>query len=392
MAYDFDTLINRRNTNSLKWNVGDNELPMWVADMDFRTAPEIIDAIQRRVADGVFGYTVVSDEWYESIQGWWYKRHQFKIEKDWLMFCTGVIPAISSIIRKMTTVGENILVQTPVYNNFFTSIKNNGRYVVENRLRYDGNEYNIDFEDLEEKLKDPQTTMMILCNPHNPIGKLWDKDTLCQIGTLCKKNHVIVISDEIHCDLTQPGFKYVPFASVSDICNEISITCISPSKTFNLAGIQTAAVVVPDEVLRQKVRKAFNTDEIAEPNVFAIEATKVAYTKGEAWLDELRHYLLKNKQFVKRYLAREIPILSIVPSHATYLLWMDCHKLLGSSTLLCGFIREKGGLYLSDGNEYKNGEGFLRMNIACPKEQIEEGVERLRNSILHYNEWANKQC
>ena len=239
----FDKQINRRNTGSAKWNVAEHELPMWVADMDFETAPENAEAIRKRAEHGVYGYTVLGEEWYEAYQGWWQERHNFTIEKEWLLFCTGVIPAVSSIIRKMTTVGENIAVMTPVYNNFFNSILNNGRNVLESRLRYENGVYSIDFDDLEEKLADPQTSMLLLCNPHNPIGKIWDRKTLERIGELCIRHHVLVLADEIHCDLTKPGSGYVPFASISEACRDNSITCIAPTKTFNIAGIQTAAVL-----------------------------------------------------------------------------------------------------------------------------------------------------
>lgn len=269
MNYNFDEPINRRNTHSLKWNVPERELPMWVADMDFQTAPEIILALQKRVAHGVFGYTIVPDEWYQAYIGWWSHRHRFQMEKAWLLFCTGVVPAISSTVRKLTTVGENILVLTPVYNIFFNSILNNGRLVLESPLKYDGESYQVDFDDLERKLAQPQTTMMILCNPHNPVGKVWSRETLEQIGELCWEHHVIVISDEIHCDLTAPRCEYVPFTSVSEKCRENSVTCIAPTKAFNLAGLQTAAVMIPNETLRHKVNRAINTDEVAEPNAFA---------------------------------------------------------------------------------------------------------------------------
>ena len=301
MKYDFDKLMERRNTGSLKWEVGEKELPMWVADMDFETAPEIQEAIRKRAEHGIFGYSVVTQQWYEAYISWWKKRHGLTIAKESLIFCTGVVPAISSIIRKLTTAGENVLVQTPVYNIFFNSILNNGRNVTENRLYYDGIAYTINFEELEEKLSDPQTTLMLLCNPHNPVGKIWDRETLARIGELCFKHHVIVISDEIHCDLTEPGCGYVPFASASEICGKISITCLAPTKAFNLAGIQTAAVMIPDNVIRHKVWRGLNTDEVAEPNVFAIDATVAAFTEGEEWLEELRSYLSENKQFAGEF-------------------------------------------------------------------------------------------
>ena len=392
MSFQFDQKIDRRNTGSMKWDVPVNELPMWVADMDFQTAPEIIESIMERARQGVFGYTVVTDEWYQAYQDWWSSRHHFEIDREWLVFCTGVVPAISSIVRKVTTVGENVVVMTPVYNIFFNSILNNGRNVLESRLKYDGDAYQIDFEDLEEKLSNPQTTLLILCNPHNPVGKIWDKETLKRVGELCSKHHVLVLSDEIHCDLTKPGCEYTPFASVSDTCRDNSITCVAPTKAFNLAGIQTAAVIVPDKNLRNKVTRGLNTDEVAEPNVFAAIAPIAAFSDGGEWLDALRVYLWENRIFAEEYIKREIQGISPVSADATYLLWLDCRNVIGSSTELCHFIRSCSGLYLSDGNEYRNGEGFLRMNLACPRKQVEDGLERLKKSVSAYEKWVCDQC
>lgn len=393
MKYDFDKLTERRNTGSLKWEIGETELPMWVADMDFETAPEIKEAVRKRVEHGIFGYSVVTEQWYKAYISWWKKRHNFTIDKEYLIFCTGVVPAISSIVRKLTTAGENVLVQTPVYNIFFNSIVNNGRNIVENRLVYDEEGYHIDFEDLESALSNPQTTMMILCNPHNPVGKVWDRETLARIGELCVKHHVIVISDEVHCDLTEPGMEYVPFASVSETCRMNSITCMAPTKTFNLAGLQTAAVMIPNEVLRHKVWRGLNTDEVAEPNAFAVEAAAAAFTKGEAWLDELRGYLSENKKFARAYLEENLPQVKAAPSQATYLLWLDCRNVIGNATELAAFIRKDSGLYLCAGKEYgENGKDFLRMNIACPKKYVEDGLKRLCRSIPAYEKWAAEQC
>lgn len=382
MQYDFSKLTDRRNTNSLKWDVDENVLPMWVADMDYKTAPEIIEAIQEKVAKGILGYTVVPDAWYNAISNWWEKRHDFRIDKEWLIFCTGVVPAISTAVRKMTSVGENVLVQTPVYNIFFNSIVNNGRNIVENKLLYDRKEYSMDFEDLESKLSNPQTTMMILCNPHNPIGKVWDKDTLKKIGELCFKYHVLVLSDEIHCDLTDTKHEYIPFASVSETCAKNSITCIAPTKAFNIAGLQTAAVVVTDEVLRHKMNRALNTDEVAEPNAIAMEATVAAFTKGEEWLNELRAYLEENRKAAGKFLESELPELYLVPAHATYLLWVDCSRITKDTTCLCQFLRSEAGLYVSTGESYgETGKGFIRINIACPRERLEDGLARLKKGI-----------
>ena len=381
MNYDFDRPVNRRGTCSLKWDVPENELPMWVADMDFETAPEIKKAVQKRAEHGVFGYTVVPDEWYQAVQSWWDKRHGFHIEKEWLIFSTGVVPAISSIVRNLTTAGEKVVLLTPVYNIFFNSVVNNGRFVTECPLQYEEGDYRIDFQELEKELSDPQTSMLIFCNPHNPVGKIWSRETMEKIGGLCAKYHVLVVSDEIHCDLTDPGTEYVPFASVSDACRENSITCIAPTKSFNLAGLQTAAVFVPDKTLRYKVWRGLNTDEVAEPNVFAVTAAVAAWTKGGPWLDGLREYLAGNKRAATEHMLR-IRGAELVPSEATYLLWIDCRSLTDHAEELSEHIRKKTGLYLCAGTEYgKAGEGFLRMNIACPRTTVMEGLRRLEAGI-----------
>lgn len=393
MPYDFDKEIDRKNTNSLKWDVGENELPMWVADMDFETAPEIQAAIRKRADHGVFGYSTVPEEWYQAYIGWWERRHDFQMERDWLIFCTGVVPAISSMVRKLTTSAEKVLVMTPVYNIFFNSIVNNGRQVQESRLKYDGTAYQINFEDLEQKLADPQTTMIVLCNPHNPIGKIWDKETLERIGELCWKYHVVAVSDEIHCDLTSPGCAYIPFASVSEHCRENSITCLAPTKAFNLAGLQTAAVAVPNTNLRHKVWRGLNTDEAAEPNAFAVDAAVAAFTQGEAWLDALRNYVQANRRKVTEYVQAQIPGIQVVSSEATYLLWLDCSSMTGFASEAAGFIREKTGLYLSAGNQFGgDGGNFLRMNIACPRSVLEDGLCRLKEGIAAYEEFAINRC
>ena len=382
MTFDFDTPVNRRGTNALKWEVADNELPMWVADMDFETAPAVKAAIEARAAHGVFGYSVVPDAWAQAYVDWWRDRHGFSMERNWLLFCTGVVPAISSVVRKLTTPAEKVLLQTPVYNIFFNSIVNNGRQVLENPLRYDGCAYSVDFPDLERKLADPQTTLMILCNPHNPVGKLWDGETLAQIGKLCKAYHVTVVSDEIHCDLTAPGKQYVPFASVSAECRENSVTCLAPTKAFNLAGLQTAAVAVPNDVLRHKVWRALNTDEVAEPNAFAVDAAVAALTKGAAWLDALRAYLHENKAMAEAYVRAEIPHVRAVPSEATYLVWLDCTELPVDASEAARRIRESTGLYLSAGGQYGgNGAHFLRLNVACPRSVLRDGLRRLKQGL-----------
>ena len=386
MKYDFDTVVNRRNTDSLKWNVAENELPMWVADMDFKTAPEITEAIKAKADLGVYGYTEISKDWYDAYTGWWERRHNFRMEDDWLMFVTGVIPAISSSVRKLTTPAENVVIMTPVYNIFFNSILNNGRNVLQSQLAYENGRYVIDFEDLEVKLKNPQTTLLILCNPQNPGGNVWRKEELARIGELAYKYGVVVISDEIHCELTDPGIDYVPCASVSEVCKNISVTCIAPTKTFNMAGLQTAAICVPDERLRHKVWRAINTDEVAEPNVFAVDAAIAAFTKGEEWLEQLREYIYENKQITEKFIKDNIPRVSMVESHATYLCWLDVSDITDNSTRLAAYIRKNTGLFLSAGEGFGgDGKHFLRLNVACPKTTLMDGLERLRNGILSFD-------
>jgi len=385
--YDFDEIVDRRHSHSDKWDVREGELPMWVADMDFKTAPEIQEALAKRVEHGVFGYSVVPDEWYDAYMGWWKSRHGLAIEKDWLIFSTGVVPAISSLVRKLTTPAEKVVVMTPVYNIFFNSIRNNGRVPLESPLKLAEEGYAIDWKDLEEKLSDPQSTLLLLCNPQNPGGRIWTEEELARLAELCARYGVTVISDEIHCDLTDPGTSYVPFASVSELARQISVTCVSPSKAFNVAGIHSAAVFVPNENLRHKVWRGLNTDEVAEPNSFAVEMAVAAFTKGGPWLDALRHYLYTNKQLVSSFVARNLPAVRVVPENATYLVWIDLRQLPCQGKGFASFLREKTGLFLSDGPQYgKGGEGFVRMNVACPRAVVEEGLGRLRKGVGLYQE------
>lgn len=385
MSFDFDKLTDRYNTFSMKWDVKDGDLPMWVADMDFETAPGIIEAIQSKAEQGIFGYSYVPDNYFQAVRDWWQERHQFSMATDWIIFATGVVPAISSIIRKMTTVGEKVLVQPPVYNIFYNSIYNNGRHLVENRLQYEDGQYSIDFEDLEQKLADPQTSLMILCNPHNPIGKVWDRATLARIGELCAVYNVLVIADEIHCDLTHPGIDYTPFASVSKNCARISMSCVAPTKTFNLAGLQTASVIVPDPELRYKVNRGLNTDEVAEPNAFAMAATIAAFTDGANWLDALRIYLKGNKDFAAQYIEKHIPQVRVVGSESTYLMWLDCTSLPAHRVKLDENIYKETGLLLSDGVSYgENGRGFLRINLGTQRRRVQDGLQRLAIGISSY--------
>ncbi len=382
MSYDFDSVIERRGTNSVKWNVGEGELPMWVADMDFRTAPEITEAILYRAEHGIYGYSETPDILYEAYIDWWRERYETTLKREWFLFSTGVVPTIASAIRKLTTPGEGVLIQPPVYNAFYSVITENGRKIVENPLKYENGGYEMDLDDLEVKLSDPQTALMLLCNPHNPVGKIWDKKTLASVGKIAARCGVTVISDEIHCDLCVPGKNYVPYLSVSDMCRQTAIVCMSPTKTFNLAGIGTSMAAIPDERIFHRMKKALGTDKISEPGAFAAPATVAAYERGGAWLDELRAYLAENRRVAGEFIRERIPSLFPVEGEATYLLWVNVSGTGLSGTKFCTELREKTGLFVTPGAAYgAAGRDFFRMNIACPRSTLTDGLERLERFV-----------
>ena len=383
--FDYDFNPERRGTNSMKWDVKKGELPMWVADMDFETAPCVKNALTERAKHGVFGYAVVPDGWYEAIISWWNRRHGFSIEKTWMQFCTGIVPAISCIVKRVTNHGDRVAVLTPAFDIFYHSVENAGRKVEECPLGYSNGRYGIDFKNLEEVLSHPLTTMLIFCNPHNPTGNIWTKEEISKVGSLCKKHGVVVLSDEIHCDITAPGCDYIPFASVSEECRVNSITCISASKTFNLAGLQSACVVVSDKHLREKVVRGLNSDEVAEPNCFAIEGTVSAFNEGEEWLTGLRQYLFENRRCAEEYLKKHLPEVNAVKANATYLVWIDCSAVTQNSDELCEFIQSKTGLILSSGKQYRgNGKTFVRLNTACNRTRLQDGLERFVKGVKEY--------
>lgn len=391
MRYDFDTFPDRKKTNSVKWDVLPGELPMSLADMDFITAPCITEAVINRAEKGAFGYTDVPDEWYNSIISWWSRRHGLEMKRSELIFCTGVVPAISCLVKRFTNIGDRVLVLTPVYDIFYHSIENAGRITLESPMRRVKNGYEIDFADLEEKLARPLTTLMILCNPHNPSGTLWTKKQLEKIGKLCFKHHVTVISDEIHCDIVEPGKKYVPFASVCPECTSNSVTCISASKAFSIAGLQSAAVFVPDERLRNIAVRGLNSDEVAEPNCFAAVATAAAFDKGEQWLDELNAYIAENKRFACEFITKNVSPVVLFDQPATYLMWLDCRDLCSDTDELCKFLRENTGLILSPGKKYRgDGRLYLRMNVACPRDKLLDGLKRFEKGVRSFSESKSK--
>ena len=383
--YNFDEENNRRNSNSTKWNCKLNELPMWIADVDFKTCPDVIKAIKKRIQIGSFGYSDIPDEYFLEYKKWFKKYHNVNYEIEDMVYSSGVVASISSMVRKLTTPGEKVLVLSPVYNIFYNSIINNGRFVVTSNLIYNGFEYFIDFEDLENKMKDPQVSLMILCNPHNPVGKIFTKDELEKIAKCAKKHNVLIISDEIHCENITNGVKYTPFLSVSDDAREIGIACHSLSKAFNLAGLQSACVVSKNKLLRYKIWRGINTDEVGEPNFFACEATIAALKKGKKWLVELNNYIYENKKYFTEKVNNELDLIHVQLTDATYMLWIDCTKLKIDSNTLVKNLREKTGLILSSGSVFgENGDGFLRINLATAKKNVIDATNRFINFFKNF--------
>ena len=384
MKYDFDKITQRRGTNSYKWDSTDDKevLPMWVADMDFPTAPCIINALKKRVEHGIFGYTRVPEEYYDAVISWFSRRHHWKPRREWFIYTSGVVPALSAVIKALTNVGDKVLTLTPVYNCFFSSIRNNGCELDSCALRYEDNTFSIDYEDLERRAADPKTTLMLLCNPHNPSGRVWTREELQRIGDICIRNNVVVVADEIHCELVHPGFTYTPFASVSEEFQKHSVTCVAPSKAFNIAGLQIANIIVENDKWRQRIDKAININEVCDVNPFGVIATIAAYNEGEEWLNQLLQYIHGNYLLFKDYCEEHLPQLPVAPLEGTYLAWMDCRSLGIPSEELEEELMKEAKLWLNAGSMYgKEGEGFMRWNLACPRQLVKEGLERFSQFV-----------
>ena len=384
MKYNFDEIIPRRGTNSYKWDSANDAdiLPMWVADMDFRTAPPVVEALRKRVEHGIFGYVRVPDAYYAAVTNWFARRHDWQIEKEWIIYTTGVVPALSAVIKALTAPGDKVMVQTPVYNCFFSSIRNNGCGMIANPLIYRNGTYQIDFADLEQKAADPSVKVLLLCNPHNPAGRVWTKQELTRIGDICIRNNVWVVADEIHCELVFPGHTYIPFASISQEFLMHSVTCTSPSKAFNLAGLQIANIISADTDIRTKIDKAININEVCDVNPFGVEALMAAYNDGEEWLEELKQYLFANYNYLRVYFEEYLPEFPVATLEGTYLVWADCSVLNQSSDETVKTLLEKEKLWVNEGSLYgEAGEGFIRINIACPRQQLIEGLNRLRRAL-----------
>lgn len=380
--FDFDAAVERRGTCSYKWDTtADGVLPMWVADMDFKTAPVIIEALRRRVDHGVFGYTAVPDEYYKAVDNWFSRRHGYHVARESVIYVPGVVPAVSAIIKALVKPGEGVIVQTPVYNCFFSSIRNNGCTTVENRLRRidrpDGSfTYEIDFDDLETKASDPANRLLLLCNPHNPAGRVWSRDNLARIADICRRNGVVIVSDEIHCELTMPGFDFVSMATVTDD----AIICSSPSKAFNTAGLQIANIIANDPAKRALIDKAVNINEVCDVNPFGVAGLIAAYNGGEPWLNALVAYLHDNYLLTCDFFARELPELPLARLEATYLVWIDIRACHCDGDTIEKLLADHDGILVNSGAMYGD-RNYIRLNIATRRAMLSEGLHRLAHGL-----------
>jgi len=377
MKYNFDESVERRGTNCVKWDESADPdiIPMWVADMDFRVAPAIQKALELRVSHGVFGYNIVPESYYEAVISWFRRRHQWEIERSSILYTTAVVPAMSCVIKALTMPGEKVLILSPAYNCFFSSIKNNGCEVLESPLKAVADTFEVDWADFEAKCADEKTTLFLLCNPHNPCGRVWKHEELQQMYDICQQHGVKVVSDEIHCELIMPGYQFVPFGTITDDC----IVMNSPSKNFNTAGLQIANIITKNPEWRRRIDRAININEVCDVNPFGIVALQAAYNESGDWLDELNQYLWGNYQTLCDFFARELPQLKVSRLEGTYLVWVN-HSALGISTDdFFNRLLTEGHVWVSAGTMYgpQTGEGYIRINIACPRRQLNEALQRI---------------
>ena len=378
MQYNFDELTERRNTGCVKWD-SDNDpdmLPLWVADMDFQTAPSVKEAVMSRAATGIYGYVRVPDSYYEALTRWFDTRHGWHIDRDRVIYTSGVVPALSAIIKALVKPGEGVIIQTPAYNCFFSSVRNNHAIEIDNPLKRietaSGFTYEIDFEDLEAVASRPETRLLLLCNPQNPTGRVWTRAELEQVRDICRRNGVRVLSDEIHCELIHKGYEYIPYATI----DPEAVVCCSPSKAFNTAGLQTANIVCPDTETRDLIDRAINDNEVCDINPFGVVALEAAYNDGGEWLDALNNYLEDNYRYLRETLGSAFPQLRICDAQATYLAWIDIRPLGISSDNLDKLLRENGKVHINSGTMYA-GDGYIRINYACPRLRLAEALRRM---------------
>lgn len=383
--YNFDEFVNRRGTNSVKWDEEkeDGIIPLWVADMDFLAAPAIRRAVEERAKHGVFGYAIVGDSYYAAITNWFKRRHNWAIERDWIIYTTGVIPAISATIHALAMPGEKVLIQTPVYNCFYSCIRNQGLRVLESPLKREGNTYVVDWDDFEAKCADKKTTLFLLCNPHNPAGRVWTKDELARMNEICMRHDVKVISDEIHCELIMPGYVFTPFATVNADCQRNSVVFNSPTKNFNIAGLQIANIICADKEWYRRIDRAINIFEVCDVNPFGPLALEAAYNESEDWIDELMPYIADNYVLLKDTFAKEVPNYEVLKLEGTYLAWVDIRKSGLTANALTEKLLREGKVQVNSGVIYSknDGEGYIRINLACPRATLQEGLKRIVNVL-----------
>jgi cystathionine beta-lyase len=400
MKYDFSGEVSRKDTNSLKWEFiqdekdplhwkhtdecfGENSLlPMWVADMDFPCPDPVVRALIARAEHGIYGYTALTESTYQAIVNWMKRRHGWEIVPGWVCTSPGVVPALNMLVRSFVSAGDRVLIQTPVYYPFFSAIRNNQGKVVANSLTYENGFYRMDFADLEKKAKDPRVKLAILCNPHNPVGRVWNREDLLRFGDICLKNNILIVSDEIHGDLIYKGNVFTPFASIREDFAQHSITCTGPSKTFNLAGLQTSVIIIPNARLRSRFEKTLRSNGLFGIGAFGVVALQAAYDHGEEWLEQVLSYIEDNLRYLEEYVSRYIPKVMVVRPEGTYLVWLDCRKLGLDKWELKRLFLNEAKVYLDEGFIFgRQGEGFERINIACPRSILVEALDRIKNAI-----------
>ena len=390
MKYDFDELIERRGTNCVKWDEegpcqtddrcsSKEMIPLWVADMDFKVAPAIQEAVRKRAEHGVFGYNIVPESYYEAVIAWFRRRHQWDIHREWLLYTTAVVPAMSCVIKALTMPGEKVLILSPAYNCFFSSIKNNGCEVLESPLKAADDSFEVDFIDFESKCADEKTTLFLLCNPHNPTGRVWTRDELQRMYDICHRHGVKVVCDEIHCELIMPGYRFVPFGTVTDDC----VVMNSPSKSFNTAGLQIANIICSHPTWRRRIDRAININEVCDVNPFGIVALQAAYNESEDWIDELNQYLWGNYQSIRDFIEENIPQWKVCRLEGTYLPWVDVSAMGITSQQLCNRLFAEAKVWINPGTMYgrETGEGYVRLNIACPRSRLMDALQRIETVV-----------
>ena len=385
-TFDFDELIDRRGTNCVKWDEAPSSdiIPLWVADMDFKAAPAIQEAVRKRAKHGVFGYSIVPDEYYDALINWFKRRHNWSICREEILYTTGVVPAMSVAIKALTMPGEKVLILSPDYNCFFSSVRNNGCEVLECALQFTRNgRFEVDFADFETKCADEKTTVFLLCNPHNPTGRVWKKDELERMNDICMKYGVKVVSDEIHCELIMPAHTFQPFAAVSEACRMNSVVLNSPSKSFNIAGLQTANIICAQPEWRRRLDRAININEVCDLNPFGPVALVAAYNESEDWLDALNRYLWDNFIVLRDFFTKKLPQCVVTPLEGTYLVWVDVSSITDSVDELCERLLNEGHVWVNPGTMYgpETGRGYIRINIACPRARLLEGLQRIERTI-----------